>query len=222
MLIYFNWTINRWCIAWCCIVGVAFESDQWKHKNKKLVAPKKKIKCKQRQVWKLVSRRLWCNFYCHHLFDDKNCSFSSTRLHRIHPHQRLSRVAYTVEVVIDVGSSQRRWLEVINDFLSPFIDYIKIYRYATFESDGGRRRGGWEDVLAHLLHAKRVPRRIRPDGVSEAVKVISVCDLMCRCFCFRFDNHACTITVDSKEYSLTLWWESAHRPNQIWVSSSFL
>lgn len=54
--------------------------------------------------------------------------------------------------------------------------------YATFESDSGGRWCSGQDLPSHLVHAKRVPRRIRAHSVSPICAII-IDDLIRFC-CF--------------------------------------
>ena len=80
------------------------------------------------------------------------------------------------------------------------------FEYETTENNNSRWRNGWENLLVDHIHSKWVSSRICTNSVSSEYALIQWILFICFYLInFRFDNHACNIFVDNKDYSLTLW-----------------
>lgn len=149
---------------------------------------------------KLVSRRVP---YCHHLSDKRAVSL---RLHFIFLNNLEWGLSYATSISSSsVDDQQNRWL--IDDSLSPLADWraelCDLWKWRWWAMARWARRAFWSRTRRTSFQ-RNMCQQCKPPICALAI----IADDLIRFRSLRrFDNHACTITVDSKEYSLTLWWE---------------
>lgn len=100
---------------------------------------------------------------------------------------------------------------MINDSLSPLADrraeLCDLWKWRWWATGPWARRAFWFRTR-RTSFPRNMCQQCKPPICADA---IIADDLIRFRLLRRFDNHACTITVDSKEYSLTLWWEDCAR-----------